>query len=224
MKQSVWFPHTVVDGFFDDPDSVRRFALNQEYNYDPEGEWPGKRTPPVSLLHPNFFHSTNAKIMSLFYHEGGDYTYSATGNFQIVDKNFGSGWVHSDKPWTLTAIVYLSPEGNQGTSLYTKKDPMADPSLFRTLHETKLSSNKNRISTTDSCKLHNSFFEENLSVKGLYNRLFFFDSFHWHAAHNFFGDGDQASRLTYVVFFESFCSQNQAPMQRLTLNNNQKNF
>ena len=224
MKKGVYFPHTIVDNFFDDPDAVRKFGLQQEYHHDETGNWPGKRTHNIEDINPTFFHNTATKILSLFYHRGGSYNYEAKGGFQIVNSNFGSGWVHSDSPKSMTVIFYLSPEGNQGTSLYSIKDPIMDHSIRIKLDDDKRSSTKNFGLSSESCKKNNSFFEETLNVKGLYNRMFLFDSYHWHAAHNFFGEDDGSSRLTYVMFFDFFSSSFDTPMQRLAVNSAGRGF
>ena len=224
MKRSVYFPHTIVDGFFDDPYVVRRLALEQQYYNDIKYEWPGKRTVNLCDSHPDFFYRTITKISSLFYHRGGSYNYQAEGYFQLVDKNYGSGWVHSDIPRAMTAIFYLSPEGNQGTSLYSIKDPLMNSNVIVNLNNDKRTSIKNFGSAPESCEINNSFFEENLNVKGLFNRMFLFDSFHWHAAHNFFGEGEDSSRLTLVVFFDFFTSTVDLPIQRMVVNNDGSGF
>jgi hypothetical protein len=52
-------PVTVLDNFFDDPNSIRSWALAQEFISDPLGNWPGKRTKPLGHLNPEFLHQVN---------------------------------------------------------------------------------------------------------------------------------------------------------------------
>ena len=119
--KNVAFPTTIIDGFFDDPDVVREFALNQEFK-NSEGEdyrWPGKRSKPLHEIHLDFFQTVVAKMLSIFYDlSSTQYTYEANAYFQIVNKEYECGWVHRDKE-IFTGIVYLSKNyENSGTTLY----------------------------------------------------------------------------------------------------------
>ena len=65
--KTIHFPITVVDDFFEYPDEVREFALQQEYFLDVENRWPGKRTKPLHEINFSLFNSTVNKVIYLFY-------------------------------------------------------------------------------------------------------------------------------------------------------------
>ena len=59
-------------------------------------------------------------------------------------------------------------------------------------------------------KNNQSNFEETLKVNGIYNRLFLFDSWNYHAAHKFVSKNNKLERLTYIVFFNDiYCANKQ---------------
>jgi hypothetical protein len=210
MLKNTYFPTTIVDGFFDDPSKIRDFALNQEYSKDKDGRWPGLRTQNLSSVSPVVFHTICQKILSLFFTKKQQYLYEAEAYFQIVDKNFESGWVHKD-PAIITAIVYLSPDSLSGTSFYTKKHIDYNDNEYL---QDKFINYKNGHGNSSSRDLNNQHFIETLNVSGMYNRFVVFDSNIYHAAQDFFGDNKEESRLTLVVFFNSITGDLETPLQR----------
>ena len=121
MLNNTYFPTTIVDGFFDNPDKIRQFALEQDYNSDDTGRWPGLRSSQLVDLSPVLFNNMCQKILSLFFTAEQPYMYDIESTFQIVNSNFNTGWVHKD-PSIITIMLYLSPESSSGTSLYLKKN------------------------------------------------------------------------------------------------------
>ena len=64
MKNYI-IPTTIVDDFFDDPELVRKFALEQEYKSDPDLKWPGARSAELHSVDPNFFGNTIQRFFQL---------------------------------------------------------------------------------------------------------------------------------------------------------------
>ena len=217
-------PVTVLDNFFDNPDKVRRWALQQEYLPDPEGRWPGLRSKPIHELDEPFFRNTCRKFFSQFYelHEKKEIQWVVSMNLQIVNEDYDSGWIHSDEEVSqITGIIYLTPNSNLngGTSIYREKS-----NLLQHVHqnyEYKENSYLNKISIEEAKKYkeeHNAQFEETIRVSNVYNRLIAFDSHLHHAAQDFFGEG-QDSRLTLVFFVNKFFVNNSpvGRVRRITL-------
>jgi hypothetical protein len=212
-------PVTIFDNFFDDPDKVRSWALQQEYFPDPDGRWPGLRTKSVYELDEPFFHSTCKKFFSQFYdlHEDKEIRWVVSMKFQIVHGDYDSGWIHSDEEFAqITGIIYLSPNSNLngGTSIYREK-----ANLIQHVHRNlKYKENfyKNNMTIEDAKKYkeeHNAQYEETIRISNVYNRLISFDSHLHHAAQEFFGEG-QDSRLT-LVFFVKKLFVNNTPVSRV---------
>jgi Zn-finger protein len=212
-------PVTVLDNFFDDPDKVRRWALQQEYFPDPDGRWPGLRSKQIYELDEPFFQTTCRKFFSQFYDFESDQSiqWKVSMHFQTVHGGYDSGWIHSDeKVSQITGIIYLSPNSNLngGTSIYREKT-----NLIQHVHRSvkhKEDSYKNNMTIEDAKKYkeeHNAQYEETIRVSNVYNRLVSFDSHLHHAAQDFFGEGGD-SRLT-LVFFVNKLFVNNTPVSRV---------
>ena len=196
MLKNTYFPTTIVDGFFDNPNAIREFALKQKYFTDASGRWPGERTELLSDISPNIFHNICLKILSLFLTSDQLLSYNVEATFQLINKDFLAGWVHKD-PSIATAIVYLTPESESGTSLYFKQDiEYVDSSSVKE----KIEGYKNNSDNISARLQHNQHYKETLNIKGIFNRLIFFDSNIYHSAHDFFGKSEKDSRLTLVCF------------------------
>lgn len=212
MKNSSYIPTTIIDGFLDHPEALRDFALKQEYTPGRDGRWPGKRSKPLYELSPIVYETYIRKILSIFFNTNEHYTYNTDTTFQIVDKEYESGWIHRDD-CILTAILYLTPGSVSGTSLYERKDILFDD---RTYQDEKLKSYLagNGKDCGTARELHNQNFESTLDVKGIFNRLLLFNSLTYHGAHDFFGDNNNDSRLTLVTFFNGITGSFITPLQR----------
>jgi hypothetical protein len=216
-------PHTVIDGFFDNPYSVREYGLKMAQNLDVDCKnvaYRGKRSKCLSEIHPLLFDNINRKILSSFYDLGKEnISWKSEIKYQLTDESFDDGWVHTDqyRPSLLTGIIYLTPNAplECGTSLYwpknlaanqlhdqVKKDGNRDIELRRSVHY-------------DKCrKENNDQFEKILTVNNLFNRLFIFDSHYFHCADRFFGNTEDNSRLTLVIFMTELFV-NKTPITRI---------
>ena len=215
MNRNVFFPTTIVDGFFEQPDEVRKFALSQDFYVSQNHAYPGKRTRQLHEINPILFYGIAKKITNLFYQENIHPHFLCEATFHSVSGQYESGWIHKDQDM-ITALVYLTPDNYQGTSLYRKKDYFSNHSEWTA---DKQEAYKNLTSNSDSLKKNNSMFEETMNVKGLYNRMFLFDSNIYHGAHDYFGDELENSRLTLIAFFKKLCFDgNPFPIPRMNMN------
>jgi hypothetical protein len=212
-------PVTILDNFLDDPDKIREWALQQEYLPDKHGKWPGLRSKSIYELNTPFFHLVCRKFFSQFYdlQIPQALSWEVSMNFQIIPKDYDSGWIHSDEGGAqITGILYLSPDANLngGTSIYRNKSTIVQS--IRKNTGVKEDSYLNKISIQEAKKYkeeQNAQFEETIRVSNIYNRLICFDSHLKHAAQDFFGEGDE-SRLTLVFFVEKLFVNN-TPVSRV---------
>mgnify|MGYP000500868050 CR=1 FL=1 len=51
---SLFFPTTIIDGFLDNPETVREYGLGLEYTTEPSFMRPGKRSDYIHKLNPEF--------------------------------------------------------------------------------------------------------------------------------------------------------------------------
>lgn len=212
-------PLTILDNFLDDPDKIRAWALQQEYHPAEDGRWPGLRSKPIHELDTPFFHLVCRKFFSQFYDVQNmeELSWEVTMNFQMVPKDYVSGWIHSDEKLSqITGIIYLSPNANLngGTSIYRDKTNLVQPIIVN--NEFKNDSYLKKISIQEAKKHkeeHNSQYEETIRVSNIYNRLISFDSQLIHGAQDFFGE-DDGSRLT-LIFFVKKLFVNNTPVSRV---------
>jgi len=211
-------PVTVLDNFFDDPDGVRKWALEQEYFKDPAGAWPGKRTLPLDRLNLPLLEHLSRKYFSLFFNfDKEDVHWKIDACFQMIDKHAGSGWVHHDSPQRISGIIYLSPGAdlNSGTSIFRRKDG-ARITNFERVNKIRMASYRGEVTSAeaDTIRLEDrEVYEETIKVSNVYNRLLTFDSYLHHSAQEFFGE-DIDSRLTLVFFITKLMSD-RTPVGRL---------
>jgi hypothetical protein len=206
-------PMTILDNFLDDPDKIRAWALQQQYFPAEDGRWPGLRSKPIHELDTPFFHLVCRKFFSQFYDVPNmkELSWDVSMNFQMVSKDYDSGWIHSDEEFSqITGIIYLSPNANLngGTSIYRNKSNLVQPIHVNT--NFKKDSYLKKIPIQEAKKNkedHNWQYEETIRVSNVYNRLISFDSHMIHAAQDFFGEGEE-SRLTLVFFVQKLLVNN----------------
>jgi len=212
-------PVTILDNFFDDPDKIREWALQQEYFPAKDGNWPGLRSKLINELNAPFFRLVCRKFFSQFYdlQNMEELSWEVTMRFQMIPKGYDSGWIHSDeKAGQITGIIYLSPNANLngGTSIYRNKSNIVQPMIDN--RKFKEDSYLNKITMQEAKKYkeeHNAQFEETIRVSNVYNRSICFDSQLIHGAQDFFGEGED-SRLT-LVFFVKKLFVNNTPVSRV---------
>jgi hypothetical protein len=211
-------PTTIVDNFFEDPDSIRAFAQAQQYKLDEQGRWPGSRSYTLEQLNPQLFAHTCNRMLSVFWDMGNvPLHWTAQGAFQSISASYGAGWVHQDADSLLTAIVYLTPmtATSAGTSIYRRKDRAAyvDPAWEEAKRTGYLTGAMNTPEYLAAQAATNGLYEPTVQVANLYNRLLIFDSSLYHGVPTF--DTHQEDRLTLTMFFKSIASPVLNPMQRM---------
>jgi hypothetical protein len=214
-------PVSVVDNFLNNPDSIRNWALTQEFFPDPRGQWPGLRTNPLYDINPELAESINFKYFNLFFNlYADDCKWVVDSRFQLTTGNAGQGWVHQDSDSRLTGIVYLNPfpSPESGTSIYQRKEG-AHPPRAGELNHTKVQQYLGNITKEEGDAdrvLLNNHYTETIRVSNVYNRLITFDAHLPHAAHDYFGDESSDARLTLVIFVQKLYAD-RTPISRSKL-------
>ncbi len=202
-----FFPTIVMDNFYDDPDLVREFALDQEFFKGDRGSWPGVRTELMHLVNRDFFNIFFKKIEQVLKTYGFNDIYELQTGFQSIDETYGRGWVHDDDPkLNMAGIVYLNPDPPQGTGTTIYNDaPDFNGERYTQLfmNDVLVASPEERQQFAKYREEQISYFTPNTIVDNVYNRLVMFDSRCWHSADNFFGKDKYDSRLTQVFFIKA---------------------
>ena len=239
-EQQTSFPITCLDNFYNDPDGIRQFALNQRFRKTP-GNFPGFRTNDLSQINEQFFQLSVNKLLSLFFQidtiESKDFQWKGKTSFQKVYSNHKNpnhilnvGDVHSDqKHLQLAAVVYLNPNPSlgSGTSFFRYKEdsqgycPTGD---FLGI-KTKCYKEGDCEKWASILQDHNSHFEKTAEVKNLYNRLIAYQPQLFHGQTNFCMPKEGKSmyemggevRLTQVFFIDIIKTPLLNPISRSNL-------
>lgn len=169
----------VIDDFLDDPDKIRKFAL--QCNFDIRGNYPGVR---ARWENSEYKKELDTKLQEIIgcnvVHEG------ASTEFQICTEYEDNNWIHHDTK-ELAGVLYLTPDAplDYGTSIFRHK-------------ESKLVYGQNH--TTENLKNEDEW-EETIRIGNVYNRLILYNGFQYHRSNNLgFGKSLDYSRLTQVFF------------------------
>ena len=176
----------VVDNFYQDPDSIREFALRCDFVLHPSAH-KGRRTDNVYLfpgLKESFERILGKKIK--------DWTrYGTNGCFQYCIG--GDQLVYHCDTQTYAGIIYLTPDAppESGTSLY----------------RSKITKKMKTSPEDDSIVFKNGFLDPSMFdlvdvVGNVYNRLILFDAKFIHAASSYFGNNKENGRLFQLFFFD----------------------
>jgi len=200
-----YFPTIILDNFFEAPDLVRSWALNQEFFKGERGTWPGLRS---ELLHNSNLELYNLLIRKIFQaikEYGVNEMYDMQTGFQLIDKTWGTGWVHDDDPKLHVAgLIYLSPNApvESGTTLYADNIDFNGDKYSKIFMEDVFSAEEERSKFAKYRLEQRSHFSPTIRIGNVYNRCIIFDTRNWHSADNFFGTCKEDTRLTNVFFFK----------------------
>lgn len=202
------YPTTIVDGFFNDPDKIVDFAMQQEFFSSDDGRWPGKRTKQIWEIDRTLYDWICVKILSMFHADLPRY-WDFEMTFQLISPfskhqydSRNRGWIHVDKGQTqFGGIVYLNknPEKDTGTSIYQEKNGWSSQ-LYGALEVKKKFYMGEEVSDEEyeqAWNLLNSQYEETITINNVYNRMAMFHNSVFHGVKTF---GKKQDRLTLVFF------------------------
>ncbi len=122
------YPISIIDNFFEDPDSVANLSKNLKYLPSADGTWPGVRSDNLHLIDWRLFDNVCRKISHIFYSNCESWTYQIS--FQRVmpfsenqyDKK-NCGWVHKDRT-NFGGVIFLTrePDDDTGVTIYKSKN------------------------------------------------------------------------------------------------------
>lgn len=188
----------VVDNFYENPDAVRKFAMQQEFIVN-ESYYKGQRTRSfIPSWVQKSFEGYLGKPIKEFTGATGVFQY-CTSKDQVV--------YHFDSQ-EYAAMVYLTPDAplSSGTSTYKSKitnlmHAATDEDVKRlnkSVHEINAASfNGNNFYDSHNMELVDS-------VANVYNRMVIFNSRALHAATSYFGSDINNGRLFHLYFFNCF--------------------
>jgi glycosyltransferase involved in cell wall biosynthesis len=182
-------PHTnrlfVVDNFYSNPDQVREYALQQEFQKDLRW-YKGLRT--TTTYRPEGIKDAFEYIMG---RKINDFESGYNGCFQICTADDPQVYHYDTQRWA--AMIYLTPNApfESGTRLHRSK-----------LNGARHSSDENANQAFAGGFYDSTKFDVIDSVGNVYNRLIIMDAGCIHSAGPYFGTNMQDGRLTHLFFFD----------------------
>lgn len=188
----------VVDDFYDDPDSLREYALLQTY-YPGEGAV-GSRTRKQFLfngLKERFEGIMGIKIADKTEQGTGWYDYGINGRFQSCKADTPQVFHCDSQQWA--AVIYLTPDAptQSGTSFYKHKASGA-----RHGGEVDVAEKQGHTVFNGHTFLDPTPYERVDTVGNVYNRLVIFDGQLIHSGNDYFGWDFPSSRFFQIFFFD----------------------
>lgn len=216
------YPVTVIENFYENPDAIRKFALEQKYTFchevkDIDYVYPGCRTKDLSNLNKALFDKICTKLVSVFHNAENDHMrWLITTSFQSVSAEYGQGVIHTDHNTVFAAVLYLTPDAplNSGTSLFKKNKTFDEKKYQQALDDNDARFKAGEIAMDTS---YHSMFDEIVRVNNVYNTLIIYEGRHYHAANQFFGKTLKDARLAQVFFVNKIDAQKQSvfPISRV---------
>ena len=188
-KSTSW----IVDNFYDNPDEIRKFALEQEFGDENViTGFVGRRTFN-QFLFPGLkeaFESVMGKKITKWEE------YGMNGRFQICWSGERLVYHCDEQMWG--GMIYLSPNAPYqcGTTLYADKKNRA-----RTYYDPGW--DDYWANTPGDCHLDRTPFEPVDVLGNVYNRLVIFDASCIHSASEYFGTNKENARLWQMFFFDT---------------------
>jgi hypothetical protein len=204
-------PASCVDNFYDDPDSIRNYALSLDYissDNKIKSNFPGERTPCLSTVDENFYYSSIQRLLSCFFDISSSTRWIAETYFQKIfsfheNKNhcMNTGWTHRDDGRDFAAVVYLNKNTypNSGTSILHPNDNFSGSNInFQYRNDLYNNIPVDEKSYIKSIQNHNDQFDLTLEFKNRYNRMIAYNGETWHKQTCFWVP--EEFRLTQVFF------------------------
>ena len=182
----------VCENFYEDPHSVREYALTLDYE---ESDYHrGRRTP-----NQHVFPGTKEKIEKLLGKKINRWTetYGMCGRFQYCTAEDAIVYHGDAQQWA--AVVYLTPDApyETGTSLLAHKKTgirhCSHPNIWDAWKDT----------APTGLYLDGTPWEEIDKVGNVFNRIVIWDGHCPHAASKYFGFTKETSRLFHIFFFDT---------------------
>lgn len=175
----------VIDGFYNNPDEVREFALSQKF--DVFGNYPGARTGCL----PNGEHHNMKRVFESILGEEISYWPDGYNSAFQYTTHKNKSWIHADNTdWA--CVVYLTPNAplDAGTALFRNRDTGI------------MCRNEGDSVDYNTTNNHPNDWEAVLEVKNVYNRAVMYPGKYYHSSWKQAGWGtDQFNGRLFQTFF-----------------------
>jgi len=187
-----------IDGFYNNPNEVREFALQQEFGV--RGNYPGQRT--VSFANEDiraYIEKHIGNIVGKVHMDiGNNDTYN--GAYQYTTSSDRS-WIHSDTTTTWAGVCYLTPDAplSAGTGLFKHKATgLTTPPKLSDGSVDKPALDEMYKDSRDMTK-----WELVDRIGNVFNRLILYRGDIFHTSLDYFGRDKYDGRLFQTFFFNT---------------------
>jgi len=176
------FGNLCADNFFDNPYEI--IDISKKINFTKTKYIIGSRSENIHDIDKKLYNYINKKIINFIYPSAKEVTVKADTYFQKSYPNKNDGWVHTD-PGLITAIIYLTPGGTSGTSIFDAKQEFNLPQqlnkhkYFENLE--KYTDKEKKLIYNDKV-INNNHYTKTIDYQGKFNRMVAFDAKAFHAA------------------------------------------
>jgi len=217
MTRPLYFPLTIIDGIFANPEEVLKLAKSLEYQEPAGTNYPGvasKKT--IAEIDIDLAKYVCQQVFSPFWDpRDHEIEWHVVQDFQKITPHsdrghlLNNGLIHADNNVGQlgTAIIYLNdaPEGNVGTSFYEKKKDfkstyMTGSTVPPEYLEATKEYHRTGVSNPRLEELiieHRAKFNETIRIQQKANRMVLFPAEIWHAQTTY-GTGDRYSVRTFI--------------------------
>lgn len=175
----------VLDNFYEDPHSVRNYALSLEYNQDIQF-YKGFRSAEKYFA-PGIVEKIETALgrkITNFYENG------ACGHFQVTTQDDPQVYHHDSQTWAGVLFLNENPPHSSGTRMMKSK-----------ITGERFTASSEAYGNGDYF-LKEEYFDTHDSVAAVFNRLVIFNAQHIHAAGEYYGNSLETGRLVQLFFFD----------------------
>ena len=125
-----YFPITILDDFYENPDEILKLAKEVDYQREGENTYPGcVSNLTIDKINYDLFFYTMKKIISMYWEGECNENFEVTMQFQKIepheDNLLNKGIIHHDfiENEVFSGVIYLNDNSvDSGTSFYELKD------------------------------------------------------------------------------------------------------
>lgn len=186
----------IIDGFYNNVDDVRQFALSQEFGV--KGNYPGQRT--ISFADDGI----KGFLGNILRPHAGEITVWNTdeynGAYQYTTQ-YERSWIHSDGWNTWAGVVYLTPNAplSGGTGIFRHKE--TGLTYAPRLEDGSINNELMNVIGRDSQDMTKWDLVDRLA--NVYNRLVLYRGDLFHQSLDYFGTDKYNGRLFQTFFFST---------------------
>ena len=187
----------IIDNFYNNPEEVREFALEQDFNVD--GNYPGHRTKPfLSDSVKDYIERHLSPMHGKIYWPDDEDSYC--GAFQYTTSRDRT-WIHADQTTKWAGVLYLTPDAplSGGTGLFKHKPT----GLYSAPKLPNGEINKNLLGAIYEDSQDYTKWEMTDRVANVFNRLVIYRGDYFHASLDYFGKDLYTGRLFQTFFFNT---------------------